>query len=362
MINKKIFLTLGIIAASCSFLFAQNNQSNDLSLNIGQHNLSGLINSRYEYTLREGNEDLSSFYLRRIRLDFQGHLFNDQISYRILPDFAQTMSLEVAWANYAYNDQAQFRFGLIVVPFHWHRFISSSRHHFVERGEPSENFGFPSGRDFGLMFHGRNDENTIAYRAGFFDGAGSKISQSNSSGNMVSARLVAAALGQVPRDETDFEFSESLNLAFGFGIQAANKNEVRDWSLGRSIPGNNRANWVSGTGDIHFRWMGFSLAADGYLRNVQPVAEVEDYNGWAYMVSSGYFISPNKLELVARYSDLKWDENDPSTQENEIGLGLNIYHEAHNLKTSIQYLSQFNQDQIQIGQNGYFVVEVQLTF
>ncbi|MEX0773098.1 MAG: porin [Balneolales bacterium] len=372
MILIKVLLTISITTVFSSLVFAQNEvnsndenyqQDNKSFNNAERLNTSGLLQSRYEYTFLKDYENLSSFYLRRIRLDFSGQLFGEQISYRIRPEFARTVGLEDAWINYAYNAQAQFRFGLVPVPFHWYRFISSSRHHFVERGVPSETFGFPSGRDFGLMFHGRNEKNSLSYQAGIFDGAGPDFTQSNSSGNVISGRLVAAVNGEVPEDETALEHFAEPNLSFGLGIQAANKNESRDWAIGRTALSNNRADWITGTSDISLRWMGLSVTADGFLRKVNPEAiDVDDYHGWAYMTSAGYFIKPQRLELVARYSDLRLDAEDPDTNESEMGIGLNIYHRDHDLKTRIQYLSQYDQGDIDFGQDAYFLVEVQLKF
>ncbi|MEX2640391.1 MAG: porin [Balneolales bacterium] len=347
-----LFLFLFLSSLAC----AQDGDSHELTI-------GGIFQSRYAYTFNDDQENLSSFYLRRIRLDIRGHVYSERLTYRIRPEFARSPGLEDAWVNYEAGDGYQIRFGLVQIPFHWHRFISSTRHMFVERGVPSESFGFPAGRDFGFLIHGKNEAETIAYKAGIFDGAGYDSTMSNSDGNMISARVTLAGLGQLPNDESDVQHSPNPGLSFGLGLQAANKNQARQWDLDRSASGNNRAGWVTGTADVSLRWMGWSLVADGYLRQVSPeAADVDDYKGWAYLATAGYFILPKRLELAARYSSLRLDAEDPDTSEREMGFGLNIYHRGHDVKTSIQYLTQRDNAPAEFWLDGLFLVETQVLF
>jgi hypothetical protein len=302
--------------------------------------IGGWVQPRYEFTRRSDAEDLSSFYMRRVRLDVRGHAITDRLTFRIMPELARTANLRDAWIDYAFSPQLQVRFGQFTAPFQWHRYVSPRRQHFAERGVPSEAFGFPTGRDIGLSLHGRNDEGTLAYAAGIFDGAGRNIQFSDSRGHMVSGRLTWAVRGEVPREESDLVNSEELDWSVGGGLQAANKNEARAWDLGFSPVGNDRADWVAGTIDTRLAYQGFSVAADGYIRRVDPDApEIGSYTGWAYMLSAGYFIVPRKYEIVGRWSQLRLDRNLGATEETEWGLGFNIYHRgSHDWKTRINVL------------------------
>jgi hypothetical protein len=302
-------------------------------------NIGGWIQPRYEYRFVSDDGDTSSFLLRRVRLDFQGHAVTPELTFRVMSEHARTSNLRDAWINYAFDRHLQVRFGQFTVPFQWHRDVSPRRQHFAERGVPSETFGFPTGRDVGIMFHGMDAEQKWKYGVGFFDGAGRNIATSNSDGNMVSARFTYALLGQVPREESDLAGLEEPNLSFAAGLQGAWRNEVRAWDLGRSAVGNERADWVTGTVGGHFAWKGFSLAADGYLRHVDPAdPTVDSYDGWAWMVSAGYFIVPGRYEIVGRYSQLRLDSDDRDTREREWGVGFNIYFAGHNSKTRLNLL------------------------
>ncbi len=303
--------------------------------------ITGWIQPRFEYRSRPDAEDTSSFLMRRVRLDFRGHVFDERITFRVMPELARTANLRDAWIDYEWNRAFQVRAGQFTVPFQWHRYVSPRRQHFAERGDPSETFGFPTGRDIGVMAHGRNEDNTFGYGVGVFDGAGRNVGISNSSGNMGSARVTWAALGELPREESDLGFSDQLQLSFLGGVQGAYRNEARDWDLGRSpAPGNTRADWVSSTAGVGLRYRGFSQVLDGYLRRVDPDSPaVDSYSGWAYMASTGYFVVPEKWELVGRWSQLRLDKDDRDTRQDELGLGVNWYVKGHDHKIRLNYFN-----------------------
>jgi phosphate-selective porin OprO and OprP len=327
--------------------------------------IGGWLQPRYEYSIRHGEENLSSFYMRRVRLDVRGQVIWPALTYRVMPELARTANLRDAWLNYAFSPAAQVRIGQFTVPFQWHRYIGAGRQHFAERGVPAETFGFPTGRDIGIMLHGQNPAGTLAYSLGIFDGLGRNTAVSNSDGHMASARLTWAAIGPLPREESDLARRDEPGLSFGLGIQGANKNEARAWDIGRSASTNRRADYVAGTADVSLRWMGFSLAADGYLRQVSPDdPAVDTYDGWGFMLSSGYFIMPQRLELVARYSELRIDSDAPETRGREIGAGLNIYHRGHDVKTRVQFLTNVAgvDPPAGFGRDGIFLVEFHIQF
>ncbi len=309
--------------------------------------IGGWIQARYEYLRRPDDEDLSSFYIRRLRLDIRGHVLSEDLTFRILQELARDANLQDGWINYAFNPAMELRIGQFTVPFQWHREVGPRRQHFAERGVPSETFGLRGGRDIGVMLHGRNESDTMKYGVGIFDGAGRNVRESNSRGHMASARLALAALGTLPREESDYRFSEQANLAFGLGAQAANRSELRAWDLGRSAGDDPdaepdvRGDWASVTADARFAYRGFSLVADGYLRSVDPrAAAVDSYDGWAYMLSAGYFLIPKRLEMAGRYSELRLDSNDADTEQTAWGLGANLYLKGHDWKLRFNYLNR----------------------
>jgi hypothetical protein len=309
-------------------------------------NIGGWLQPRYEYTDRSGDADnLSSFFMRRVRLDLRGNVFTPDLTFRVMSEFARTANLRDGWINYEFDPKLQTRFGQYTVPFQWHRYVGPRRQHFAERSLVSETFGFPQGRDIGVGLHGANPAQTFAYAVGLFDGAGRNIELSDSSGNMASGRIGYALLGTVPREESDLAWSESPMLAIGAGLQGATRNQARQWDLGRSLLENRRADWATATGDVRFALRGFSIAGEGYVRRVQPDDPlVDDYSGTGWGATAGYFIMPETCELVSRYNHLRLDSDDSDTQETEWGLGLNVYHRGHDWKTRINYLNHATEE------------------
>jgi heme a synthase len=238
--------------------------------------LGGRVQPRYQFRDPAEGESTSSFFLRRLRLDIQGQVLDERLTFRLMPELARTANLRDGWVDFAVRPEIRIRAGQQVVPFQWHRFVSGNRQHFAERSRSSETFGFPNGYDVGVMVHGRGSANRFAYGVGLFDGAGRNVAESNSSGNLASARITRALLGILPREEPDLSHSETLQLTVGLGIQGAARSEVRGWDLNRSPVGNTRADWVAATGDISFRWRGLSGYGEAYGRWVSPVDPTVD--------------------------------------------------------------------------------------
>lgn len=301
--------------------------------------VGGRVNARYQFDDPVAGEHLSSFFLRRVRLDLRGHLLHPRLTFRVMPELTGTASLRHAWIDYAFDPALQVRVGQTAAPFQWHRFVSSTRHQFAERSAPSETLGFPGGFDVGVLVHGRNAGNTFSYGVGLFDGAGRNVRESNSAGHMVSSRLTWAAAGELPREEPDLAHSEAVQITFGMGLQGANRNGVRAWDLDRSAAANRRADWAAGVADVSLRWRGFSGFLEGYLRRVSPDdPQVASYTGRAHTLGAGYFVVPRRLEVVGRTSVVHLDRDDPATRERQWGGGANIYHHGHLFKTHVQYL------------------------
>ncbi len=299
--------------------------------------LNGRIQARYQYESPSDSEDLSSFYLRRVRLDFRGYVFERSLSFRIMPDLSGSPNLRDGWINYEFEPLLNIRAGQMTAPFQRQRSVSTTRQHFAERGLPSEAFGFPGGYDIGVMLHGAGRERKWTYAVGIFDGYGRNRKESNSAGNLLSARFARALLGRVASAESDLPRSPAPELTVGTGVQGATKNQVRNWALGRAD--DDRADFLAATADIYLAWMGFSAGFDYYLRRVWPEA-AGDYTGDGFLVTAGYVFPGSRLELVGRYSELSLDRKDNDTREKEIGGGLNIYLQGNNLKTRINYFRQ----------------------
>jgi len=323
--------------------------------------ITGLIQARYEYRSipNSTTPDASSFRMRRVRLYFDGHALTKQLTYRIVSEHATTSNLRAAYIEYAFDPALRLRAGQFPIPFQWHRDVSSSAQHFAERSESGQEFSANGGEDIGVMLHGRLLENRFKYFAGVFGGGGRNISTTGNTGHLLSARVAYAVLGDLPREEGDLADSQSLQWAIGAGVQGAWKNDRIAWDLGRSAANEGRGDFATGTVDTRLAIHGVSLTGEGYYRSVSPAAaDVATYDGWAYMVSAGWFVVAKQVELVARFAEYQLDSDDTTTRREATSVGVNLYHFERNLMTKINYVS----DRFGGQRRNTILVELQLRF
>lgn len=130
-----------------------------------------------------------TFLLRRVRLDFQGTLF-EHADFRIMPDFANsTLTLFDAYANLTYFPKAQLQVGKYKPPVGLERLQSATATMFIERAFPT--LLVPS-RDVGVMlWSDQIGESLLTYQVGGFNGVRDGGSQDVDSddGKDVAARI-----------------------------------------------------------------------------------------------------------------------------------------------------------------------------
>jgi phosphate-selective porin OprO/OprP len=113
------------------------------------------------------SEGDDTFLFRRVRLNFEGTLF-EHIDFRIMPDFANsTLTLFDAYANLKYFPEAQLQVGKFKPPVGLERLQSATALMFVERAFPT--LLVPS-RDIGGMLWSELAEGLVTYQIGAFNG------------------------------------------------------------------------------------------------------------------------------------------------------------------------------------------------
>ncbi|MBI4540894.1 MAG: hypothetical protein HY704_15430, partial [Gemmatimonadetes bacterium] len=127
--------------------------------------------------------------------------------------------------------------------------------------------------------------------------------------------------------------------------------------------GHRRGDWVTATADLQIQQRGFTLSAAGFGRSVTPEdARVGSYEGAGGEISGGYALVANRLELVGRYGQLRWDVDDPDTREAGWDLVLTLYHRGHAWKTRMQYSNRRRVAEQGLGSDRSLIVETQLLF
>ena len=299
-------------------------------------NIGGRIQPRFEYQRREDNENFSRIRFRRLRVDFRGHVINEDLTFRIMPEFRDNAQLDTAYVNYRFSDSYQLRAGQYNIPFAWERDVSSSRHQIIERSLANNEFQWPGGggKDIGVTLHGQPSDD-IRYGIGVFGGEGRNHSGESTEGLMFSGRATWSPVGDYPRSETLIEPVDSTNLSFGAGAWYANKSAVRDWSPFDT--GKQTADAAAATVDAHLQHDRFSIHASGFFRHVDVREDAfSSFDGSGFNVQGGFLILPERLFGSVRYSQATPDHDRDEGKSRELVGALQIFHAGHRSKFHIE--------------------------
>ncbi len=110
----------------------------------------------------------NTFLLRRVRPVFEGTVF-EFFDWRIMPELAGTPNVQDAYANIRLVKEVQLRGGKFKPPVGLERLASDTDLPLIERGLPTN---LVPDRDIGVQLHGDILKGTVAYQAGYFNGAG----------------------------------------------------------------------------------------------------------------------------------------------------------------------------------------------
>lgn len=317
-------------------------------------------------------EDLAFFGVHRTRLVFEGFAFSPDINYFVqfrndtadatnqLGGSRSTTQLYDAYLTFKQIPLANLRFGQYRTHFGRQEFFSSALLQFVDRGFVAEAFvpNVIDRRDQGVTIFSDQEKYPVNYAFGVFNGVGINLNRlglstpGNANELMYVGRITADILGKPGYPEGDLANSQTPQLAVGAsygyngGLQtnttgAGSNNQV---STAIASLGNgrllNQGVVDIGTGGLDFivKYKGFSLQAEGFVRNVDTHDHSQRIgNATGYYVQTGYFLIPSKFEVVGR-----WSAMDPDTRAAQdiitSGLGgLNWYLSGHEHKVQLDY-------------------------
>jgi len=318
-------------------------------------------------------DDRSGVEIERLRLTFSGYMIEPNLTYLIelqggtdVADGAggHDARIRYAWINYKFNEMAQVKIGLFKLPFGRQETTSSKYLMLVDRSLANEMFNLD--RSPGIMLHGALCDGTVEYAAALSNGfrnADSAFDNPDATNALdqnpaITARVVWHALydelGEDFIDESDLAYHKKPVLDVGLSFAYVDDNgdaaglvlpysipdALRVWPTGYGLVGStNGLNITQFGADAAFKYMGFACQAEWFVRmidvswNLAPwlLATGSDdtvHQQGAY-VQAGYFIVPEKLEVVARLGGV-WDIDEDSTWE--YAGGVNYYLKGHNLK------------------------------
>ena len=317
-------------------------------------------------------EDLAFFGVHRTRLVFEGFAFSPDINYFVqfrndtadatnqLGGSRSTTQLYDAYLTFKQIPWANLRFGQYRTHFGRQEFQSSAFMQFVDRGFVAEAFvpNVIDRRDQGVTIFSDQEKYPVNYAFGVFNGVGIDLNRlglstpGNANELMYVGRITADILGKPGYPEGDLAHSQTPQLAVGAsygyngglqtnttGVGSNNQVSIAIASLGNGRLLNQGVADI-GTGGLDFilKYKGFSLQAEGFVRNVDTHDHSKRIgNATGYYVQTGYFLIPSKFEVVGRYGAM-----DPDTHlghdliTSAVG-GLNWYLNGHEHKLQFDY-------------------------
>ena len=304
-------------------------EDGDFSLSIG-----GRLQPRYEYESKESDKSVSTFNLRRADLDFRGHIYNPDLTYRIESD-AKSGALESGYLNYKVSPALEVQLGQDEIPWSWEGATSSNRHMIVETSVANSEFEWPDD-DIGLLFHGELGD--FSYGAAVMSGEGPVDGRADTAthGNLYGARLEYVPLGEDPKPEAILQPVESLNLGLGLGGYHARDNHLIDWTEHNGNNGESADRVTGYTADLALQTGRFTLQLQGFDRSIEPADNDDDIDGQGYTAGAGYLLRPEELFLGTRFSYSYPNEDDRETRKRETNLALQWFHNGHERKTHLE--------------------------
>jgi len=254
--------------------------------------LAGYTQVRYQNLDEPGKID--GFDIRRARLDIKGNI-SPYFGYRLQTGFANSVKLLDAYAELRLTDYLNVTIGQQKVPFSLENLASSNKLESIDRSQVVEALvargkdviGNQNGRDIGVQIGGAivklNDRALIDYRIGIFNGGGINAGDNNEDKDVV-ARLV-------------FHPIAGLDLGGGYYNGVGFYGSPNAESSGRT------------------RW---GLELSYVLKNLSLRSEyIQGKDGsidrFGYYAQAGYYIWPQKLQLLAKYD---WYDPDKAKTDN----------------------------------------------
>lgn len=266
--------------------------------------ISGYTQVRFQSFQEAGKPDFLD--IRRARLDFRGQI-SPTWDYRLQVDFATIPKILDATIAFKPYDYLKVQAGQFKIPFSLDNLTQSNLLEFIDRSQVTEALvarardllGNNNGRDMGLQVFGSalkiQERFAVDYFIGAFNGQGINTPDFNESKDII-GRLVFH-----PIDGLDVGGSTYIGYD-KVGI-AEPKNQVR-----------NRFG-----GELSYTWKNLSIRGE-YIEGQDAAIKKNGY----YALAT-YFLSPKKLQILAKYDTFDPDKNkDKNISTYYIG-GLNYY-------------------------------------
>jgi len=323
--------------------------------------MTGRIQMRYGYEDRDnvpGEEDDSSFSLRRARLKWDGHAYHD-FKYKIElalksqgtkatttedGDKAKAVELIDWWAEYKKYSFAKIRFGQWKVPFNRQRVVSSAKLQMIDRATSQDEFTMD--RQIGTMVSGNLFGKKMEYYAGMFNGNGRNEKSNGNNEHLYIARASWNPFGSygkgIGEQISDLAWSEKpmaqLSAAIAFDNAADETIDLN--GLGETTSDN--VDRTSLVGEYGLKYRGFSTSAEFYWRKYDDIGGRSIIDR-GFFVQGGYFLIPKHLEITGRYSLVDFDNRRKADAVRETTAGINYFFAGQGKKLQFNFIRLDNE-------------------
>lgn len=315
--------------------------------------------------------DFNQFQLKRARLIFSGHAFTPDFSYLVTFDARSASNDNIQLLDYylsydmghhalGFQKRALIgKVGQYKIPFTLARFISGQRFQFSDRSVASMFFDANRSLALGLYGERRPWGQLFTWETAIFNGLITGGAETGSAGQLDNNFAVSGRLAYHPRGEwgsddlCDWDFHEQLATRVGtaFAVSTINRDgttefgEIRvvdsGFTLASILPGAiDQYEVATYCVDYSAKYRGFSFTSEYYFRNVNgfvggTLPDLFDHGFW---LESGYFLIPQKLEALARWSRVVGKSGTLGAVEessDERAGGLVWYFRRHSAKLTV---------------------------
>ncbi|MFN0207795.1 MAG: porin [Planctomycetota bacterium] len=352
-------------------------QGDNFSMAIGAR-----LQSRFSYISPDGKtsagqDDRATFDTRRVRISFDGFVFDKNLEYKIqIATEAGTNILRDAYFDYKFAPEFHLRSGQMKRPFSRQNWTPSAEQQVVERASTVERFRSLAGdRDVGLLAWGELGEaKTFEWYAGVFNGEGLNNgtpnavalgtssgglgagvqSNNDSSGLEFVTRFVFNPNGPPKYSESDLDRSEELKTAFAIQYDYNPERRGNPLNIGGIVaPFLPTYDVHTVGGDFVMKYLGLFLTSEFYYREIVPTDRLNDGGGLrtstetGWFAQAGYFFGEEKgkgPEFAVRYAQIDFDQNivpanafGGDTKIDDYTAAFNYYFAGHLLKLQAAY-------------------------
>ena len=311
-----------------------------------------------------GGETETNALVRRARLKFGGHIYNEKWKYKFemglsnrdigaSSDFDQVNSASRmildAVVKYQAHKNLQLWFGQTKLPGNRERVISSQALQFVDRSLVNGSFNID--RDMGVQAHYKKSlGNAVVKLKGALSlGEGRNITKGNFGGFNTTGRLEFLPMGEFTKKgdyfSSDLKREKKPKLAFG-ATYDMNKDASRQGGQLKSFTLDTLGNpfytdLSSIMIDMMFKYNGWSIMSEYVQKTGDDRAEsgalAKQYRtGTGINAQIGYLFK-NNFEIAGRYTSITPDDFSSLSEVNEYTLGFSRYIVDHTLKVQTDF-------------------------